>query len=80
MTDEQRNYLFKLLESIDKSLKELVKKKRAKHNKPQLCAGGIDPGFDDCPKCGATSDDECKYNKRKKKDKHKPPNPTYMDK
>lgn len=27
----------------------------------QLCAGGIDPGFDDCPKCGATDDEHCKY-------------------
>lgn len=26
-----------------------------------LCDGGIDPGFDECPKCGATSDEECRY-------------------
>lgn len=24
-----------------------------------LCAGGVDPGWDACPKCGATMDDEC---------------------
>lgn len=26
----------------------------------QVCAGGIDPGFGECPKCGATMDDECR--------------------
>lgn len=26
------------------------------------CAGGIDPGFDQCPKCGATMDEDCKVN------------------
>lgn len=26
------------------------------------CSGGIDPGFDACPKCGATMDDVCKFN------------------
>lgn len=26
----------------------------------QTCAGGIDPGFAECPKCGATMDDECR--------------------
>lgn len=25
-----------------------------------LCAGGVDPGWDECPKCGATMDDECR--------------------
>lgn len=24
-----------------------------------LCAGGVDPGWDACPKCGTTMDDEC---------------------
>lgn len=24
-----------------------------------VCAGGIDPGWGACPKCGATMDDEC---------------------
>jgi len=26
---------------------------------PHLCPGGIDPGFEECPKCGATMDDDC---------------------
>lgn len=24
-----------------------------------ICAGGVNPGWDECPKCGATMDDEC---------------------
>ena len=28
---------------------------------PQLCPGGIDPGFEECPKCGATMDDDCPH-------------------
>src|SRR6185312_17494545 len=28
---------------------------------PVLCAGGIDPGFDECPKCGATMDERCAF-------------------
>lgn len=27
----------------------------------QVCAGGIDPGFEECPKCGATMDDACAF-------------------
>jgi hypothetical protein len=27
---------------------------------PALCPGGVDPGFEDCPKCGATDDDDCR--------------------
>jgi hypothetical protein len=30
-------------------------------SEPELCPGGIDPGFDECPKCGATMDDDCAY-------------------
>jgi hypothetical protein len=26
-----------------------------------VCAGGINPGWDACPKCGATIDDSCKF-------------------
>lgn len=26
-----------------------------------LCDGGIDPGWDECPKCGATADDPCAF-------------------
>lgn len=28
---------------------------------PQVCAGGVDPGWDECPKCGATMDDACAF-------------------
>lgn len=37
---------------MDKKIKRFVK---------AVCAGGIDPGWDECPICGATSDDECKF-------------------
>lgn len=33
----------------------------AKSGDKQLCAGGIDPGFDACPKCGATDDEHCQF-------------------
>jgi hypothetical protein len=26
----------------------------------QTCPGGIDPGFEECPKCGATDEEECR--------------------
>lgn len=29
----------------------------------EKCAGGVDPGWDECPKCGATADDECAFDK-----------------
>jgi hypothetical protein len=25
------------------------------------CPGGIDPGFEDCPKCGASMEEDCAY-------------------
>lgn len=28
---------------------------------PDLCHGGVDPGWDECPKCGATMDDPCAH-------------------
>lgn len=27
----------------------------------QVCPGGIDPGFDECPKCGASMDSSCAF-------------------
>ena len=42
----------------------LRKQMEFKTEKPEVgigrCRGGIDPGWDKCPKCGATSDDECR--------------------
>lgn len=29
------------------------------------CRGGINPGWDECPKCGATSDEDCRSPNRK---------------
>lgn len=45
---------------INNLARATLAKANGKRPTDEACAGGIDPGFGECPKCGATMDDECR--------------------
>lgn len=55
-----RDILSLPIQSTARPDKEAAAQVGERDAKPDLCAGGVKPGWDECPKCGATMDDECK--------------------